>query len=117
MERRVFAWCWSTARIRSRYRSAHLRWRHPCTYHCRARRQLYPGAARHTPRSNHYTPLRMTSWHCSRLVLASCGHPNDPLRDADEFTPHRVPEDVPKNALVFTASTEVLSTWTKSRLS
>jgi len=22
------------------------------------------------------------------------GHPNDPLRDADEFTPHRVSEDV-----------------------
>jgi hypothetical protein len=38
------------------------RWRHPCTYHCRARGQLYPGAARHAPRSNHYTPLRITSW-------------------------------------------------------
>ena len=44
-------------------RFAHVRWRHTCTYHCRARRQLYPGAARHARRSNHYTPLRMTSWH------------------------------------------------------
>ena len=23
----------------------------------------------------------MTSWHCSSLVFASCGHPNDPLQD------------------------------------
>ena len=31
-----------------------------CTDHGRARRQLYPGAARHAPRSNHDSPLRMT---------------------------------------------------------
>ena len=33
-------------------RSAHLRWCDPCAYHCRARRQLYPGAARHARRSH-----------------------------------------------------------------
>ena len=65
-----------TALRRVAYRSAHLRWRHSCTYHCRACRQLHPGAARHAPRSNHYTPLRLTSRHCSRVVFTSCGHPN-----------------------------------------
>ena len=38
----------------------HLRGRDPCTYHCHARRELHPSATRHAPRSNHYTPLRMT---------------------------------------------------------
>ena len=42
-----------------------------CAHRCRPRRQLCPCAARHAPRSDHYTPLRMTSWHCSGLVFAS----------------------------------------------
>jgi hypothetical protein len=65
-----------------------------CACHRRARGQLHPGAARHACRSNHHAPSRMTTSHCSRPAFASCGHPNDPLRDADEFTPCRVPEDV-----------------------
>ena len=48
-------------------------------------------AARHAPRSDHYTPNDL--WHCSRLVFTSCCHPNDLLRDADEFARQRVPED------------------------
>src|SRR5882757_7758754 len=48
--------------------------------------------------SLHSTPNDF--WHCSRLVFASCGHPNDPQREADEFTPHRVPEDVPPKSAV-----------------
>ena len=60
-------------------RSAYLCWCHPGTYHRRARGQLYPGFARDAPRSNHDAPLRMTSWHCSRLVFASCGDLNNPF--------------------------------------
>ena len=42
----------------------------------------------------------MTSWHGSRFVSASCGIATLP-RNADEFTPHRVPKDVsPKNTRV-----------------
>ena len=58
-------------------RSTHLRWRHPCTYHCRARGQLHPRVACHATRSNHYTPLRMTCW---RRSVCGSGSGHDLLR-------------------------------------
>lgn len=42
----------------------------------------------------------MTSWRSSRFVFAGCGHPDDHLWDADEFTPLGVPEDVSQNAVL-----------------
>jgi hypothetical protein len=41
-------------------RSLHLRRRNRRAHRRRHRRQLRPGAARHAPRSDHYTPRRMT---------------------------------------------------------
>jgi hypothetical protein len=68
------------------YRSAHLRWRHPCTYQCRARRQLYPRAARHASRSNHGAPLRIASSleNRGRKRVHSLEQWLDRLRPADE---------------------------------
>ena len=51
-------------------------------------RQLYPGAARDAPRSNHYTPLGIIFWHCSKVVVAGCGNRNH-TSETSECNPRR----------------------------
>ncbi len=62
----------------------------------RGKKYSPPAISRHCApcesiQSLHSTPNDLR--HCSRLVLTSCCYLNDLLRDADEFTPRRVPED------------------------
>jgi len=70
---------------------------HPCT-HTVALAASISCAARHAPRSNHYTPLESTSLALLETCLRNCGHPKTPCRGADEFTPTGFQKMCPQNA-------------------